>query len=55
MSAKCYDKGFKYTPVQEQGKDYLKKKFDAIRRAQKPRMAVASATVTQFSKSARGK
>lgn len=35
MRAKCYDKSFKYTPVAEQGENYLKRKFDAMRRAQK--------------------
>jgi hypothetical protein len=39
------DKSFRYTPVKDQGPDYLKRKFDKIRREQK---AEAEAKVRQF-------
>jgi hypothetical protein len=53
VKAKCYDKSFKYTPVQEQGKDYLQKKFDKLRH-QKP-VEVRVASVTALPKIARAK
>jgi hypothetical protein len=43
------DKSFRYTPVKDQGPDYLKRKFDKIRREQK---AEAEAKVRQFPKKA---
>jgi hypothetical protein len=47
--ASCLDKTFRYTPVAQQGEQYLKRKFDKIRREQK---AEAEAKVRQFPKKA---
>jgi hypothetical protein len=44
-----YSKDFKYTRAKDQGPDYLKRKFDKIRREQK---AEAEAKVRQFPKKA---
>jgi hypothetical protein len=33
----CYDPSFKYVKAEEQGPDYLAKKFDRLRREQKKR------------------
>jgi len=42
MSARCYDRAFKYTPERNMVADYLKRKFDAIRE----QIAEAKAKVT---------
>lgn len=41
----CLSKDFKYTPAKEQGPDYLKNKFERIRKQQKKE---AEAKVQQF-------
>jgi hypothetical protein len=43
--ASCLDKSFRYTPVKDQGPDYLKRKFAQIRREMK---AAAEAKIQQF-------
>lgn len=45
MKARCYDRDFRYVPVKDQGPDYLKRKFDAMRRTKRRNEAEVKAKV----------
>jgi hypothetical protein len=50
-----FDKGFKYTPVSQQGHDYLRKKFKAIYDARAAESEFAAPSVSQIKPKVRAK